>query len=81
MGGVAMSCVIYLANRRRTVASLQPQPRHAGIILPFVGKTDAGLIVPKVRSAIRHGANSANLIGLLADKVRDTVPPGSPEPA
>ena len=78
-----MSCVIYLANRRRTVASLQPQPqpRHAGIILPFVGKTDAGLIVPKVRSAIRHGANSANLIGLLADKVRNTVPPGSPEPA
>jgi hypothetical protein len=49
--------------------------------LPFVRKTDAGLIGLKVRSSIRNGANSARLIGLLADKMRETAPSNSKEPA
>jgi FkbM family methyltransferase len=64
-----MSCVIDLASRRWTPASLKRLSHPAGIAVPFDRQSDADLIIPEVRSAICSGDYSADMIRHLPDVV------------
>ena len=46
-----------------------PLEHPAGVILPFDGPSDAALIIPEIRSEIRSGAYSADLVRLLPEAV------------
>lgn len=66
-----MSRVIDLsAQRRGGGGSTEPLVHPAGVTLPFEGPSDAALIIPEIRSAIRAGDYSAEVIRLLPDAVR-----------
>jgi inner membrane protein len=61
--------IIDLAAKRSGMASQEPLLHPAGVRLPFDGPSDAALIIPEIRSEIRSGAYSAEVIGLLPEAV------------
>ncbi len=65
-----MSIVIDLASRRHTLTFLNSLSHPAGVNLPFDNPSDAALIIPEIRSEIRSGAYSADVVHLLPDVVR-----------
>jgi FkbM family methyltransferase len=65
-----VSNVIDLAHRRRTPTFLNSLSHPAGVNLPFGDLSDAGLIIPEIRSAICDGTYSSDLIRRLPDVVR-----------
>ena len=56
------------AKRQNSTAERLLHP--AGVSLPFDGPSDAALIIPEIRSELRSGAYSADLVRLLPE------PPG-----
>ena len=64
-----MSIVIDLASRRHTLTFLKSLSHPAGVNLPFDDPSDAALIIPEIRSEIRSGAYSADVVHLLPDVV------------
>jgi inner membrane protein len=61
--------IIDLAAKRSGMASQEPLLHPSGVQLPFDGPSDAALIIPEIRSDIRSGNYSADLIGLLPEAV------------
>ena len=61
--------IIDLAAKRNGMAPQGPLLHPAGVTLPFDGPSDAALIIPEIRSEIRSGVYSAELIGLLPEAV------------
>jgi len=57
------------AAKRRDAFSSEPLLHPAGVTLPFDGPSDAALIIPEIRSEIRSGAYSADLVRLLPEAV------------
>ena len=67
---VPMSRVIVdLAAKPRGAFSSESLVHPAGVTLPFDGPSDAALIIPEIRSEIRSGAYSADLVRLLPEAV------------
>ena len=62
--------IIDLTAQRGGSALLEPLLHPAGVKLPFESPSDAALIIPEIRSEIRAGTYSADMIGLLDDAVR-----------
>jgi len=58
-----------LTAKRRGAFSPEPLLHPAGVTLPFDGPSDAALIIPEIRSEIRSGAYSADLVRLLPEAV------------
>jgi len=54
-----------LAAERHGIANLEPLQHPAGVALPFDGPADAALIIPEIRSEVRSGAYSADLLRQL----------------
>jgi len=61
--------VFDLAAERHGIANLEPLQHPAGVLLPFDGPVDAALIIPEIRSEVRSGAYSADLMRLLPEAV------------
>jgi inner membrane protein len=59
--------IIDLAAKRSGIASQEPLLHPSGVQLPFDGPSDAALIIPEIRSEIRSGSYSADLVGLLPE--------------
>jgi FkbM family methyltransferase len=58
-----------LAAKRHGTANLEPLQHPAGVALPFDGPSDAALIIPEIRSDVRSGAYSGDLLRLLPKAV------------
>jgi hypothetical protein len=66
-----MSRVVYdLAAKRQSLPSAEPLSHPSGVDLPFDGPADAVLIIPEVRSAIRSGNFSSEIIELLPQALK-----------
>ncbi len=50
-------------------STAEPLLHPAGVTLPFDGPSDAALIIPEIRSEIRSGAYSADILRLLPEAV------------
>ncbi len=57
------------AAKRGGAFSSEPLLHPAGVTLPFDGPSDAALIIPEIRSELRSGAYSADLVRLLPEAV------------
>ena len=66
------SVIVDLTAQRGNAAQVGPLQHPAGVKLPFEGPSDAALIIPEIRSEVRAGTYSADMIGLLAE----TIEPG-----
>ncbi len=64
-----MSNVIVDLAAKRQSSTAEPLLHPAGVTLPFDGPSDAALIIPAIRSEIRSGAYSADLVRLLPEAV------------
>ncbi len=53
----------------RQSSRAEPLLHPAGVTLPFDGPSDAALIIPEIRSEIRSGAYSADILRLLPEAV------------
>ncbi|HUS52795.1 MAG TPA: cell envelope integrity protein CreD [Thermohalobaculum sp.] len=63
--------IIDLAAKKGGTASFEALVHPAGVKLPFDGPADAAQIIPEIRSDIRSGAYSADIIGLLPDATEE----------
>ncbi len=61
--------IIDFAAKCRDAFSSEPLLHPAGVTLPFDGPSDAALIIPEIRSEIRSGAYSADILRLLPEAV------------
>ncbi len=66
---VPMSDVIVDLAAKRRSSTAEPLLHPAGVTLPFDGPSDTALIIPEIRSEIRSGAYSADLVRLLPEAV------------
>ena len=64
------SVIVDLTAQRGTAALHGPLQHPAGVVLPFEGPSDAALIIPEIRSDVRSGAYSADMIARLAEAVK-----------
>ncbi len=64
-----MSDVIVDLAAKRQSSMVEPLLHPAGVTLPFDGPSDAALIIPEIRSELRSGAYSADLVRLLPEAV------------
>jgi FkbM family methyltransferase len=64
-----MSNVITDLAAKRQSSRAEPLLHPAGVTLPFDGPSDAALIIPEIRSEVRSGAYSAELLRLLPEAV------------
>ncbi len=62
--------IVDLAAKRHSASSSMPLEHPAGVTLPFDGPSDAALIIPEIRSEIRSGTYSADLVRLLPEAVK-----------
>ena len=61
--------IVDLTAQRGGAAVLEPLQHPAGVRLPFEGPSDAALIIPEIRSEVREGTYSADMIGLLPEAI------------
>jgi inner membrane protein len=62
--------IIDLAAKRQGASSSGPLEHPAGVTLPFDGPSDAALIIPEIRSEIRSGSYSADILRALPEVVK-----------
>ncbi|MDH3666730.1 MAG: inner membrane CreD family protein [Paracoccaceae bacterium] len=64
------SVIVDLTAQRGGAALLGPLQHPAGVKLPFEGPSDAALIIPEIRSDVRSGAYSADMVARLPEAVK-----------
>jgi inner membrane protein len=62
--------IIDLAAKRQGASSTGPLEHPAGVTLPFDSPSDAALIIPEIRSEIRSGSYSEEVLRLLSEAVK-----------